>query len=81
VNSNTQLAIYTKPVLVIKKTALDKTIDAGQQLINEINSVISDLMDYVDENDNISYQINELVKASSQYQREIINALREERGE
>lgn len=78
-----QLVVYNhkKAVLSIKKNPLDKTIEAGQQLVSEVNSVAEKLMEYVGECEDLAPAIGDLIKASSHYQRQVIDALREERNE
>lgn len=78
--SESHLVVYKcqKPVLSIKKTSLDKTIEAGQQLVNEVNTVAERLMEYVGECEDLASLISDLIKANSYYQRQIVDALREE---
>ncbi len=78
--SESQMVVYNhkKAVLSIKKTSLDKTIEAGQQLVNDVNSVAERLMDLVGECKDLASLISDLIKANSHYQRQVVDALREE---
>lgn len=81
--TESQLAVYNhkKPVVLIKKSQLDRTVETGHQLIDAVNSVITDLMDYSSECEAIASCITDLVKANSHYQRQLIDILREERND
>jgi hypothetical protein len=79
--SESQLVVYNykKAVSSINKSSLDQSIEAGQELIDRIDTVIENLINYAGNRDEIASAITDLRKTSACYQREVIKILREER--
>lgn len=63
----------------MNKSLLDQSVEAGQELIDRIDTVIENLINYAGNRDEIVSAITDLRKASACYQQKVINILKEER--
>ncbi|MFL9458563.1 MULTISPECIES: chorismate mutase family protein [Nostocales] len=70
---------YQNQVSPVNKSLLDQSIEAGQELIDRIDAVVENLINYAGNRDEIASAITDLRKASACYRREVIKILREEK--
>ncbi|MUG92787.1 hypothetical protein F7734_10120 [Scytonema sp. UIC 10036] len=63
------------------KSLLDQSVEAGQELIDRIDIIAENLINYAGNRDEIAIAITDLRKASACYQREVIKILREEKND
>jgi hypothetical protein len=78
--SEGQLVVYKcqKQASPVNKSLLDQSVEAGQELIDRIDTVVENLINYAGNRDEIASAITDLRKASACYQQRIISILREE---